>query len=368
MLKRLFTNKRRASVILLSMAALILCGCQTFSYYGQAIRGQYQMVSDRKPITELIAADSTEEKLKDKFELILELRKFAESNLALKTDGHYLNYVDLHRSNVVWNVYAAEELSLKPKTWWYPIVGKLTYRGYFNEADAEKTAAKLRKENYDVYIGGVDAYSTLGWFKDPVLNTFVNSSDRRLASLIFHELAHQRLFVAGDTEFNEAFATAVGEEGVRRWARAKNDPTLLDKLEKDRGRRKQFVELVLQTRNALKATYDSSQSIEQKRAQKAKILAGLRRNYEELKRTEWNGFDGYDEWFAGPLNNAQLNTISTYYNLVPAFTQLIEEANGDMEKFYKATEKLTKLSKPKRHQELAKILETMPTKSVAKGR
>lgn len=365
MLKRLFSNKKRTSVAILSMATLILCGCQTFSYYGQAIRGQYQMVSDRQPIEKLIAADSTEEKLKDKFELILELRKFAESDLDLHTDGHYLNYVDLHRSNVVWNVYAAEELSLKPKTWWYPIVGKLTYRGYFNEAAAQKTAAKLRKDNYDVYVGGVDAYSTLGWFKDPVLNTFVNSSDRRLASLIFHELAHQRVFVAGDTEFNEAFATAVGEEGVRRWAKAKNDPSLLEKLEKDGARRKQFIELVLETRNKLKANYESSRTVEQKRAQKSEILSDLRSKYERTKHNEWGGFAGYDEWFAGPLNNAQLNTVSTYYNLVPAFHQLIVEANGDMEAFYKAAEKLTKLSKQNRHDHLVQILRNTPDTSVA---
>ncbi|MBA4148315.1 MAG: aminopeptidase [Verrucomicrobia bacterium] len=349
------------------MATVILCGCQTFSFYGQAIRGQYQMMSDRQPIGKLIAADSTEEKLKGKFELILELRKFAESDLALPTDGHYLNYVDLQRSNVVWNIYAADELSLEPKTWWYPVVGKLSYRGYFKEASAEKMAAKLRKQNYDVYVGGVDAYSTLGWFKDPVLNTFIDSSERRLASLIFHELAHQRLFVAGDTEFNEAFATAVGEEGVRRWMHAKNDPVQLERVGKDRDRRKQFVALILETRHQLQAVYESKEPVENKRSRKAQVLAQLRTNYEQLKQ-EWNGFDGYDEWFEGPVNNAQLNTISTYYNLVPAFHQLIQEANGDLDAFYTAASRLTKLSKPERHQRLAEILRKAPAQSVASTR
>lgn len=359
--KLLFQNRKRTSVVLLSCtAALVLCGCQTFSFYGQAIRGQYQMVSDRQPIQELIDASGTDQKLKGKFELVMEIRQFAKNELALPIEGHYDNYVDLHRSNVVWNVYAAEELSLKPKTWWYPIVGKLTYRGFFNEAAAQKIAAGLRHDHYDVYVGGVDAYSTLGWFKDPVLNTFIDSSERRLASLLFHELGHQRLFVAGDTEFNEAFATALAEEGLDRWLRAKNDPTQLERAEKDRNRRKQFIALILETREQLKAVYDSSRPDAAKRTGKNQILADLRKTYEQLKQKEWNGFDGYDEWFAGPLNNAQLNTISTYYNLVPAFHQMIQESNGDLEKFYAAAKKLTKLRKDRRHQELANILRRAP--------
>ncbi len=318
------------------------------------------MVSDRQPIQELIDASGTDQKLKGKFELVMEIRQFAKNELALPIEGHYDNYVDLHRSNVVWNVYAAEELSLKPKTWWYPIVGKLTYRGFFNEAAAQKIAAGLRHDHYDVYVGGVDAYSTLGWFKDPVLNTFIDSSERRLASLLFHELGHQRLFVAGDTEFNEAFATALAEEGLDRWLRAKNDPTQLERAEKDRNRRKQFIALILETREQLKAVYDSSRPDAAKRTGKNQILADLRKTYEQLKQKEWNGFDGYDEWFAGPLNNAQLNTISTYYNLVPAFHQMIQESNGDLEKFYAAAKKLTKLRKDRRHQELANILRRAP--------
>lgn len=353
--------------MLLSLAALILCGCQTFSFYGQAIRGQYQLVADRQPIPDLIQSETTDQKLKEKFELILQLREFAEKELSLPAGEHYLNYVDLHRSNVVWNVYAAGELSLKPKTWWYPIVGKLSYRGFFNEAAAEETAEKLRKENYDVYVGGVDAYSTLGWFKDPVLNTFIHSSERRLASLIFHELAHQRLFVAGDTEFNEAFATAVGEEGVRRWFEAKGDPVQLERVEKDRARRQQFVQLILDTRDQLNAVYESDRSADEKRFRKKEILAGLRDRYNELKANEWNGFDGYDEWFDGPLNNAQLNTVSTYYTLVPAFHHLLKEANGDFAQFYTAASRLTKLSKPERHQRLAEILKRKQVETIARA-
>ncbi|MFN7142060.1 MAG: aminopeptidase, partial [Limisphaerales bacterium] len=219
-------------------------------------------------------------------------------------------------------------------------------------------------KNYDVYVGGVDAYSTLGWFKDPVLNTFIDSSERRLASLIFHELAHQRLFVAGDTEFNEAFATAVGEEGLRRWLELRNDPVQLERSRKDRDRRKQFVGLVLSTREQLRAVYESALPTQDKRSKKGEVLAQMRKNYENLK-VEWGGFDGYDEWFDGPVNNAQLNTISTYYDLVPAFHQLMQEVDGDLEKFYAAAARMSKLTKEQRHQRLAELLKESTNRSVA---
>ena len=200
---------------LLFIALALGSGCKTAAYYGQAARGQWQILAGREPIGKLLADEKTPEKLQRQLRLVLQLREFAERELKLPVDGHYERYVDVGRPFVVWNVQATPEFSLRPRTWWYPIVGRVKYRGFFSEADARAYAATLAGQ--DVYVEGVRAYSTLGWFKDPVLNTFVNHEELDLAQLLFHELGHQRLFVSGDTDFNEAFATAVGEEGVRRW-------------------------------------------------------------------------------------------------------------------------------------------------------
>ncbi|HET7624778.1 MAG TPA: aminopeptidase, partial [Verrucomicrobiae bacterium] len=265
---------------LLILLLLAVAGCQSIGYYKQAIAGQIQMLSNRQPLTKLLANPDTKPELKKKFRLILELRDFAEKKLHLDAGKRYLSYVDLHRSNAVWNVYAAPEFSLKQKSWWYPVVGSVTYRGYFSETAARDYADKLREKGYDVYVGGVDAYSTLGWFNDPVLNTFIGDSERGLASLIFHELTHQRLFISGDTEFNEALATAVAEEGLRRWLAQKNDPAALEKFNANVKRKKQFVDLIRDTRRRLEALYETAcedSNPAELRGQKEKILNDLRK-------------------------------------------------------------------------------------------
>jgi predicted aminopeptidase len=309
-----------------------------------------------RPIKEVIADPNTTPKLKGKLELILHARKFAEHELALPADDHYLLYADLHQEHVVWNVYASQEFSLTPKTWWYPFAGRSSYRGYFSEKDARKFAAKLEKKYSDVYFEGIDAYSTLGWFKEPILNTFVYDSDTDLAETIFHELAHQRVYVGGDTAFNEAFAVSVEREGIRRWLGATNNEAW-DKFKVRKGRREEFVQLVLGARNQLAAVYDNlNLSGEEKRARKKEIIAGLRADYAKMKQEKWKGYKGYDEWFNGPLNNAQLNTVSTYYHLVPAFENLLQQNGGDLPKFYEAVKGLSKLSRDERHEKLEALL------------
>jgi predicted aminopeptidase len=340
-------------------------GCQTGRYYSQAVRGQLQILTQREPIRELIARPDTPEELKEKLKLILELRAFAESELKLPVEDHYLRYFDLKRRFVVWNVHAAPEFSTKPKTWWYPVVGRLKYRGYFSEEDALDYAAGLQRKGYDVFVDGVEAYSTLGWFADPVLNTFVHHPESELAEILFHELAHQRLFISGDTDFNEAFATAVGEEGVRRWLEAKGK---LDDFARYRGaerRNEEFVRIVLNARERLKALFGDSRhetteprsetEAERLREQKKEIIARLRRDYTELKKS-WGGFAGYDRWFSQALNNAQLNTVATYYHLVPAFEKLLKQNGGDLEKFYSAVRNLSRMKKEDRHGELNRLL------------
>ena len=343
------------AVVCLTVA---LSGCQTLGYYKQAIGGEYQILAHRQPIQKLIADARTTPELRAKFELVLLLRQFAEKELRLPVEGQYLRYVDLHRPYVVWNVHAAPEFSLEPKAWWYPVVGSLKYRGYFSEPDARSYAGKLEKKGWEVYVEGVEAYSTLGWFKDPLLNTFISEPEAELAEILFHELAHQRVFINGDTDFNEAFATAVGEEGARRWLRAKGDPSLEQKYAAELERNEQFVHLVMTTRERLKVLYRDQPSAElpprkaeeaaSVRQPKALILAQLRENYAKLK-ADWGGTASYDRWFAKPLNNAQLNTVAAYFDLLPGFRALLQNDGGDLEKFYKDVSALGKLKKKERH-------------------
>ncbi len=351
-------RKLLSSVILALLFITALSGCSTVRFYAQAVRGQLHIWRSQKPIKELVASPDTKPALKKKLQVVLDARQFAMDKLSLPADGHYLSYVDLHRDHVVWNVHAAPELSLAAMSWWYPFAGRATYRGYFSEKAAKDFADKLKQKNLDVYYEGIDAYSTLGWFKEPILNTFVYDSDSDLAETIFHELAHQRVYVGGDTAFNEAFAVSVEREGIHRWMTALNDAEGWEKFKARKARRQQFVALVLETREKLSKVYgDLNLSADMKRERKAAIITEMRSNYQKMKTEQWNGLKAYDEWFAGPLNNAQLNTVSTYYHLVPAFEKLLQQNNGDLPKFYEVVKDLSKLPKAERHERLEKLLE-----------
>lgn len=366
--------RRRKSLLLVLLAVIVaaVSGCQTIGYYAQAAKGQYEILAHQKPIDKLIAAPQTPEALRKKLELVEQLRAFAKDQLKLPVDNDYRKYVDVHRPYVVWNVQATPQFSLQPRTWWYPLVGSLEYRGYFSEDGAHHYANSIAKDGEDVYVDGVEAYSTLGWFKDPVLSTFINRSEPELAEVLFHELGHRRVFARGDTDFNEAYATTVGQEGARRWLRATGKTNLLEKYETALDRNDQFVHLIMKTREQLEKVYgdklDKYGKVtaakkpplppDQMKAEKERVFAELRKNYAELKN-RWGGYSGYDEWFDTQLNNAQLNTIANYYDFLPAFQRLLELNGGNMEKFYSQVERLSKMDKDQRHQWL---------RDLAKGR
>lgn len=372
--------RRWLAVILLFCVLGVVSGCHTLSFYGQALKGQYQMLAHQQPIQKLMDAPDTPERLKARFRLLGELRAFAARDLKLPVDDHYCKYVDLGRPYAVWNVEAAPEFSLQPKTWWYPLVGSLEYRGYFSKPGATNYAYSLRKKGYDVSVGGVVAYSTLGWFKDPVLNTFIYDPDADLAEIIFHELGHQRVFAHGDTDFNEAFATSVGEEGARRWLRVKGDGPGLEAYLAHLRRNEQFVRLVMATRTRLEALYGDTRtesgklrataknkgvSAAQLREQKQKVLADMKAEYARL-RAGW-GTGEYDGWFAHQVNNAQLNSIAAYYDFVPGFEQMLVQNGGDLEKFYDAVKALSKKPKPERHETLRLLGERVRASRPAGG-
>ena len=346
---------------ILLAASVLAAGCRTARYYHQAATGQLEILNNRRPIREMLADSRTDNHLKKQFELILKLRRFAGNQLQLPVGRQYASYVDLNREFVVWNVNAAPRFSLEPKGWRYPLVGKLTYRGFFNEDSARDYGKSLEDDGYDVYIGGVTAYSTLGWFNDPVLSTFIDDEEPRLASLLFHELAHQRLFVKGDTPFNEAFATAVARTGTRRWLEAQGKGDDLREFQQRLDRHTVFLEWVEDTRQRLttlfrqKSEFNDHARLEGLAADKKAIVDALHMKFERHRPAE-SGWESYDQWFDQPVNNAQLNTITTYYQLVPAFERLLAREGGDLAAFYEEVRRLGTLKKGARHARLESIL------------
>jgi predicted aminopeptidase len=322
------------------------------SYYGQAINGQLNILAQREPIEKLLEDPEIDEKLKNRLLLILDVRKFAQNDLHLPVENNYLSYVDLDRSYVIWSVFAAPEFSLEPKTWCYPIAGCVAYRGYFAEKEAHRYAGTLKKQNFDVYVGGVSAYSTLGWFDDPVLSTIMRMSETDSAALIFHEMAHKLLYVPGDSAFNESFATAVEQEGVRRWLRAKNDRQALDDYLLKYQRHRQFIELIKKYRSRFESVYQNREPASDKRERKAALFERMMLDHDALKK-QWNGKSRYDSWFMPPLNNAKLTSVFIYQDWVPALNAILDEKNGDIIQFYKKCRRLAEKSRADRYEALA---------------
>jgi len=335
----------------LAASSLALGGC---GYYAQSIGGHLDLMAKRQDIGALVEDESTPAELKHKLERAEAIREFAIEELALPDDGSYRSYVDVGKSYVTWNVIAAPALSLKPKTWCFPVVGCVSYRGYFEESDAREYADELASEDMDVAVAGARAYSTLGWFDDPILNTILFDAEYRFAGTLFHELAHERLFIADDSSFNESYAVAVEREGVRRWLARNATPSMQEAYERERGRREDFLALVLAAREDLETLYASSMDDTEKRREKARLFDALHADYAKLKAT-WGGYAGYDGWFANNLNNARLALVATYNVYVPAFERLLAEQQGDISKFHEAVAALSKLPKEERDAELERL-------------
>jgi len=341
--------------------AIAVCGCESVHYYSQAIQGQYRILEKRQPISEVVADPASPESLRERLEFILAVRQFAENELQLPVKNHYLTYVDLQRPYAVWNVFAAPEFSLEPKTWCYPVVGCAAYRGYFSQEDAQQYAAGLIDQGYDVYVAGVKAYSTLGWFDDPVFSTFVQYSEAHSAALVFHELAHQVLYVKDDTAFNESFATAVEQEGLQRWQAESRASHLYRDYIRGYRLQQQFVRLITQYRRALEALYQSDASNTDKRGEKAAIFNALQAEFERLKTTE-NGFSAYDNWMGYALNNAKIGSMLAYHDFVPSFKKMLANNEGDLSRFYRACLELAQKKKAERHRILNTYLENLSDK------
>jgi len=344
------SNLVKAAILL--VISITLVSCETVGYYTQATRGQLAIVFGREDIQRLLTEEDLSPELREKFTKVIQIREFAEQELLLPVGENYLSYVDLQREHVVWNVFAAPEFSTDPRNWCYPIAGCVSYRGYFSERAAIRYAEQLQSEGFDVYTGGVDAYSTLGWFEDSLLSTVISRADYQLAGLIFHELAHQLAYVAGDTTFNESFASTVEREGLRRWLQSNGQPETIDIAATDRSRQQQFVSLVIEYRDKLSALYEKEITPAAMRSEKIQLQNRLREEYQELKR-EWQAYSGYDGWFSRSLNNAQLSTVGSYNDLVPFFNNLLEQSGQDLALFYQEVKRVAELNAVEREELIA---------------
>jgi predicted aminopeptidase len=320
-------------LILLILLATILPGC----YYVQAAKGQWELTRKREPIAEILVAEDTSPELAARLKLVQEARQFSIDELGLPDNKSYRTYADIERDYVVWNVFAAPEFSMQAKTWCFPVAGCVSYRGYFSREDAQREARRMADKGYDVTVGGVSAYSTLGKFDDPLLSTMMNWDDTRLVGVLFHELAHQVLYVKGDSGFNESFATAVEEFGVRRWLEAHKDPSEVEKYRQRRQLRQDLMALVAEAREALEVVYGSADSDNEKRKAKNQRLAQLAADGAVL--LEASGRDP-TSWLSGELNNARLVSMTLYEGRLPEFRVLLDKCEHRIECFYAEAEAL----------------------------
>ncbi|NHZ90641.1 aminopeptidase [Massilia sp. CCM 8733] len=343
-------SRRARNGLMAATAALLLASCSSLNYYRQAAQGQLTLLSDARPIDDWLSDNATDAKLRVRLATARQIRTFAVKELGLPDNNSYKNYAALTRPFVLWNVVAAPELSLKPIQWCFPVAGCVTYRGYYSKEDAVEYARVLREEGNDVSVGGVPAYSTLGWFNDPLISTFIHYPDAELARLIFHELSHQVVYVAGDSQFNESFASAVEEAGVERWLSGYGNDTMRENYLNISARKKQFLSLLLGCRAALEKAYTSKAGVAEKRAAKARLFQKLQDDYQLLKAS-WGGYAGYDRFFAEPLSNAHLASIATYNDFIPAFRALLAREKT-FPRFYAAAKALAELDRDERHRRL----------------
>ena len=338
--------------VLTLVALALLNGCSSLGYYSQLASGQLHVLQAREPAAAVIADPQRPAALRQQLVKAQAARTFASQHLHLPDNPSYRVYADLKRPYVVWNVFATPPFSLNPVTHCFPIAGCVAYRGYYSVGGARGEAALQNQQGMDVFVGGVEAYSTLGWFDDPILNTMLSWGDERLASVIFHELAHQRFYVKDDTEFNESFATFVEQEGTRQWRARQGLPSPDMRAVQQRD---QFIGLVLQTRQRLQQLYAQPLTAPQMRQRKAEEFERMREAYRQLRDQQWGGNTRFDAWVYAPMNNAKLLPFGLYDQWVPGFAALFKNSDGDWQTFYHAVEQLAKLPAEQRKATLRQL-------------
>ena len=339
-------------VLLASISmAMGLVGCAQMNYLLQSANGHLALLDARESIADLLEDPATPTALTARLQRVEVMRAFAQTELALPNRGSYRHYVELGRAHLLYSVSAAPPLSLSPRQWCYPIVGCVTYRGFFELEAANQEAARLRQMGDDVYVAPVDAYSTLGWFDDPVTSALLRGPHWSTAGVLFHELAHQQVYAANDSPFSEAYAVAVQREGERRWLARHGNAAEREQYARYHATREQFLVMVRGTREQLAVLYASPVGDVEKLRQKQLLFEQLRARFVQM-RWSWGGYRGFDRWFAQDLNNAKLALVATYNGLVPRFTRLLAELNGDMRAFHGRVAQLATLDSQRRREGL----------------
>ncbi|MBP1472734.1 aminopeptidase [Frateuria sp. MAH-13] len=342
----------RAARLATAVLCLLLGGCGSLRYYAHVAHGQASLLMHRRPIAKVVRDPATDPELARRLRLAAQARRFASVVLALPDNRSYTSYVDLHRAYVAWNVFATRPYSIDALPQCFPIAGCVAYRGYFELARAQAHAAELKSQGDDVWIGPVPAYSTLGWFADPIVSSMLRWDDDELAGTVFHELAHQRLYVKGDTAFNESFASFVQQEGLREWRKARGLPP---PDSRDQAMEQGFTTLVLDLRDRLKALYaGTGDRASLARGKQAQIEA-FRRRYAQWRDTRWSGDSRYDTWVAAPINNAKLLPFGLYDRWTGAFAVLFERSEREWGAFYAAARALAEKPEPERTRELERL-------------
>lgn len=351
---------RGAAAALCTALGLLSAGCADTAYLLQSVQGHIQVLRAAQPVEEWLQDEHASAALKERLRLAQRIRAFAVSDIHLPDNPSYHRYADLQRRFVVWNVVAAPAFSLTPQTWCFPVAGCVGYRGYFAEAQAQAEGERLRAQGLEVVVHGVTAYSTLGWMNwaggDPLLNTFIHYPEGELARMLFHELAHQVVYVGDDTVFNESFASAVERLATRRWLALHGSDAARASYVELEARRQQFRALARATRHELAALYAQKLALGPMAAQKSRIMQDFRERYAQLK-TGWGGFAGYDPWVAR-ANNAAFAAQAAYDEWVPAFEALFQRHGQDWGRFYDAVQRLARLPKDERNQFLKTL--TLP--------
>ncbi len=349
---------RRAWLSVLGLPVLMMlssCAGGGVGYYWQSVTGHLNLMRAARPIEQVVADPATSPEVSRKLALARKARAFAVSELSLPDNGSYTRYAALDRPYVLWNVFAADELSLTLKTWCFPVAGCIAYRGYYRQADAQQFAESLG-DGMDIRIGGVPAYSTLGWFDDPLPSPVLRYPDVEIARLIFHELAHQVVYLKDDSTFNESFATAVETVGVQRWLAHREaldgDSGPRRQYEAHRQRKADFLALLLAARSRLEKIYAGSGPAQSKRAAKQATFEWLRQEYRRVRDGRWSGYSGYDRWFEQPLGNAHLAAVGAYNDRVTAFLGMLDEVGGDLGRFYTLVREVADLEPDIREQKL----------------
>ena len=328
--------------------SLFLVACSGPAYYLQAIKGQWKLIHARQDVQMLLdSADSTAALVED-LQTANKILVFAENELGLSADKSYTSYVELDADALVWNVVATKEFSLEAKKWCFMVAGCVPYRGFFEQSKAEKSAMRLRNKSMDVLVAPAAAYSTLGWFQDPLLSSMFSGSDTRLAAYLFHELAHQRLYMKDDGQFNEGYASFVEETGLKAWLVLNQKQDELKNWQKGQMARTEFSLLVAEVQGALGNLYRSDQSDAIKRQVKAATFKAFSLSYEQLRETNWHGRGYYASWFEEPVNNARLALFSTYEGSHCAFQGLLDQAQGDLQVFHQLAVQKSRTEKDER--------------------